>query len=103
MDFIRFFMAQLLRVFLVCIKLRVSQTIPFLFLFLVRIFSATSELASIRASYHHFKVLSFVLIGLGSGCRRHQHISSVDRCHIKQLSSQFCSVGVLEKVCFICS
>ena len=51
MDFIRFFMAQLLRVFLACIQSGVSKTIPFLFLFLGRIFSATSALVAIRASY----------------------------------------------------
>ena len=44
-------MAQFLRAFLACIKSGVSKTIPFLFIFLGGIFSATSALAAIRASY----------------------------------------------------
>ena len=44
-------MPQLLMRFLECIKSGVSKTIPFLFLFLGRIFSATSALAVMRASY----------------------------------------------------
>ena len=51
MEFIQFFMKQLLRRFLPCIKSGISKTIPFLFLFLGRIFSPASALAAIRASY----------------------------------------------------
>ena len=63
--------------------------ISFLFLFLGRIFSATSALAAIKASYLSSVEgsVSFVLIELRSGCQRQQHIGSVDCCHITQLSS----------------
>ena len=48
--------------------------------------------------YQQLKVLSLVLIEIP---RRQQDIGSIDCCHITQLSSRFCSVDLLEKVCFV--